>query len=155
MYYSDMNSSVTEADRIAGEGHRESVVISLIEVARSVEDQIEHSLSEHGLSWAKLGVLSRLVEAGEPLTLGEIAAKLQCVRSNVTQLIDRLESDGLVRRVDDPSDRRSIRAELTEKGRERHHVGAEAMNEVQARLLSNLGGAAEQVALGHLLQKLG
>jgi DNA-binding MarR family transcriptional regulator len=35
---------------------------------------------------------------------------------NVTGLVDHLERDGLVERVPDPEDRRSVRARLTEKG---------------------------------------
>ena len=34
----------------------------------------------------------------------------------MTQLVDRLEADGLVRRVADPTDRRSVKAEITDEG---------------------------------------
>jgi DNA-binding MarR family transcriptional regulator len=37
----------------------------------------------------------------------------------VTGLVDNLERDGLVKRVDDPNDRRSVYAEVTDLGRER------------------------------------
>ena len=76
-------------------------MFALLAAARAVEDRLEASLSALGLSLAKLNVLNRLAEANMPLTLGEIAARLNCVRSNVTQLVDRLEADGLVRREHD------------------------------------------------------
>src|SRR5688500_13348923 len=79
----------------------------------------------------KLTVLTHLVEAGESVTLSSLAERLSCVRSNVTQLVDRLESDGLVRRVADPSDRRSIRAVLTTLGAERQAAGAKQLAAVQ------------------------
>jgi DNA-binding MarR family transcriptional regulator len=53
------------------------------------------------------------------------------VKSNVTQLVDRLESDGLVRREADPGDRRSIRAVVTDSGRDRHVAGSQALAIVQ------------------------
>ncbi|TMG94648.1 MAG: MarR family transcriptional regulator, partial [Betaproteobacteria bacterium] len=74
------------------------------------EKRLEDALEKVGLSNAKFGALTHLVEAGEPLSLSECAARMTCVRSNITQLIDRLEADGLVRRVDDPADRRGVRA---------------------------------------------
>lgn len=74
-------------------------------------------MGEAGLSMAKYFVLQALAEAGEPLTLTELAAGQHCVRSNITQLVDRLEADGLVKRVDDPADRRTIRASLTASGK--------------------------------------
>jgi len=42
------------------------------------------------------------------------------VRSNITQLMDRLEKDGLVRRRADRDDRRSVLAELTPAGTQAH-----------------------------------
>jgi DNA-binding MarR family transcriptional regulator len=60
------------------------------------------------------------------------------VRSNITQLVDRLEADGLVRRVNDPSDRRSVRAELTELGVERQAAGAEEVARVQKEISGRL-----------------
>jgi DNA-binding MarR family transcriptional regulator len=60
------------------------------------------------------------------------------VRSNITQLVDRLEAEKLVTRSDDPRDRRSVRAELTAKGRERHAAGMRALDKVERHLLSRL-----------------
>jgi DNA-binding MarR family transcriptional regulator len=60
------------------------------------------------------------------------------VRSNITQLVDRLEADKLVVRSDDPRDRRSVRAELTEEGRSRHAGGLRALGEAERQLLSHL-----------------
>jgi DNA-binding MarR family transcriptional regulator len=56
---------------------------------------------------------------------------MACVRSNITQLVDRLEADGLVKREADPADRRSIRAIITDAGKERQHAGSIALARVQ------------------------
>jgi DNA-binding MarR family transcriptional regulator len=126
---------------------------SLLVAAHSLEDRIEGSLGELGLSLAKLNVLSRMVEADEPLTLGEIASRLKCVRSNVTQLIDRLESDGLVRREADPSDRRSTRAVLTPEGKERQQRGADELSRVNGEFEKSLSGES-RTALVRALNEL-
>ena len=57
-------------------------------------------------------------ELREPLSMGELADRLFCDASNVTGIVDRLESRGLVERQDDPSDRRVRRLVLTDAGRE-------------------------------------
>src|SRR5262245_62483769 len=93
---------------------------------QTVAARLEVVLEPLGLSLAKFGALAKLVAAGEPLPLGTLAERCACVRSNITQLVDRLEAEKLVVRSDDPRDRRSIRAELTAKGRERHAEGGKA-----------------------------
>ncbi|HZO19785.1 MAG TPA: MarR family transcriptional regulator, partial [Gemmatimonadaceae bacterium] len=86
------------------------------------------------LSMAKFKVVSLLADAGESLPLSEIASRQSCVRSNMTQLIDRMEADGLVRRVDDPTDRRSVRAAITPLGQERAEAGARLIKQVEDEL---------------------
>jgi DNA-binding MarR family transcriptional regulator len=126
---------------------------SLLHAAAAVEGKLEDALDKVGLSMAKQSALTKLAEAGEPLSLSELAARLACVRSNITQLVDRLEADGLVRRVDDPSDRRSIRAELTPLGRDKQAAGEAELGRVQSelsRLMSGSDLAALESALGAL-----
>jgi DNA-binding MarR family transcriptional regulator len=114
-----------------GAGSSPDLTLSLLGAAQAVETRIESSLSPLGLSLAKLNVLGILVGSTKPLTLGELAQTLACVRSNVTQLVDRLESDGLVKREADPADRRSIRAVITDAGRDRERAGSMALARVQ------------------------
>ncbi|HUQ46693.1 MAG TPA: MarR family transcriptional regulator [Gemmatimonadaceae bacterium] len=127
---------------------------ALLHAAQAVSDQMEGALNELGLSMAKQSALSKLAEAGEPLTLSELAARLSCVRSNITQLVDRLEADGLVRRVDDASDRRSVRAELTAVGIEKQKAGAEVMVRVQDELSKKVSNA-DMSALENALEAFG
>jgi DNA-binding MarR family transcriptional regulator len=115
-----------------------SVAFTVIAALNAVESRFEAALEPLGLSLAKLGALSRLVAAGEPLPLGTLAERCACVRSNITQLVDRLEADGLVARADDARDRRSIRAGLTAEGRRRQAAGLRALEEAEKELLSRL-----------------
>jgi DNA-binding MarR family transcriptional regulator len=113
----------------------------LLEAARSIQERLERALEGAGLSSAKYQALEALVQAHEPLTLGELAGRLKCVRSNITQLVDRLEADGLVRRVDDRADRRTVRAVVTELGAERQAAGADAIGRLQSELASRVDPA--------------
>lgn len=115
-----------------------SKVMSWIASGYRLEAKLEAALAAHDLSLAKLNVLTHLANARASLALSEIAAKLNCVRSNVTQLVDRLEDEGLVRRLYDPSDRRSVRAELTTLGRQRQREGAAALTAVAEGLAASI-----------------
>lgn len=125
----------------------------ILHAGAAVGDRIERSLEPLGLSLAKLGVLRHLVAAGDSLPLGHLAERLSCVRSNVTQLVDRLEGDGLVRRVPDPGDRRSVLATITEEGRRSYEAGARAQAEAEAGILAGLS-PEDQDRLAGLLDRL-
>lgn len=109
--------------------------------------RLDAALEGRGLSTAKFGALRVLAGSDEPLALGQLAERLACVRSNITQLVDRLEADGLVQRVPDPEDRRSKRAAITAEGRRRFEAGSRAKLEVERELLASLSPEeAEQLA---------
>lgn len=133
-----------------GAGSSGDLTMALLGAAQAVETRIESSLSPLGLSLAKLNVLGILVGSNTPLTLGELAQKLACVRSNVTQLVDRLESDGLVKREADPADRRSIRAVITDAGRDRERAGSIALAHVQ----DDISHVLARYDAGHIEQAL-
>src|SRR5438309_2530643 len=84
-----------------------ALTLLLLDAARAVEARAEDALADIGLSLAKLGALRHLVLATQPLTLSQLAERHCCGKSNVTQLVDRLEGDGLVARESDPEDRRT------------------------------------------------
>ena len=98
--------------------------VLLLQAAQRVEARFEAALGEQGLSIPKLAALKHLVAANEPIPLSRLADRMACVKSNITQLVDRLESEGLVERVSDSADRRCVRAAITDAGRERFERGA-------------------------------
>lgn len=111
------------------------------------------ALSHTGLSLAKLGALRHLAEANEPLPLGQLAERIACVKSNVTQLVDRLEADGMVRRMPDPADRRSVRAIITELGQTRYVAGMQALATAEETMMADFT-VAERNTLAELLLRL-
>src|SRR5438093_4736411 len=113
-------------------------LFAVLHASGVLESRVETRLSEVGLSLAKLAALHHLSRAGESLPLGQLADRLSCVKSNVTQLVDRLEADGLVSRATDAADRRSRLAVLTDAGRRAHQRGIDIQETAERALLGAL-----------------
>ncbi|HEY4130789.1 MAG TPA: MarR family transcriptional regulator [Gemmatimonadaceae bacterium] len=128
-------------------------ISSILHAAHALEAKVESTLGAVGLSMPKFSVLSELVATGQALSLSELANRLSCVRSNMTQLVDRLEADGLVRRVNCPEDRRSVKAEITDLGREKQAAGQAAYARLDAEFGSAVG-PTERNALEKMLSAL-
>ena len=128
-------------------------LFAVLHTSSVLESRVEAKLSEIGLSLAKLAALHRLSEAGESLPLGQLAERLSCVKSNVTQLVDRLEADGLVARAADQNDRRSRLAVLTDAGRSAYAKGRRIQLDAEEALFGTLT-AEESATLHALLAKL-
>ncbi|MFF7444655.1 MULTISPECIES: MarR family transcriptional regulator [unclassified Streptomyces] len=91
-------------------------VVELIgDVVARYHADFEEAAAEHALTGAQARLLSLL--SLEPLPMRKLAHKLRCEPSNVTGIVDRLESRGLVERRPDPADRRVKLAAVTEEGR--------------------------------------
>lgn len=135
-------------------GTEDKSIFALLGAAHALEAKVEAALERAGLSSPKYSVLSALVASSRPLSLSELANELSCVRSNMTQLVDRLESDGLVRRVQCPNDRRLVHAEITEEGRARQSKGADEIAQLHRDFAAKVQ-ADDRAALERLLLALG
>ena len=142
-----MNDLGVEAQRLYG-----PLLARVMQRGRDVEHRLEAALEPQRLSLTKLLLLHQLVQAEHPIPLGELSDLLGCARSNITQLIDRLESDGLVERQDDPTDRRSRLAAITPAGRARYAAGREAVAAAEGDMLAVIG-AADRGHLARLLDR--
>jgi DNA-binding MarR family transcriptional regulator len=80
--------------------------------------QIAAGLERHGLQIGEFDVLAALWRSGEPyrLTPGQLSRAMMLSSGAMTNRLDRLEAAGLIRREDDPQDRRGIRVALTPAG---------------------------------------
>ena len=78
----------------------------------------EEVFDRFSLSRGEVGALSALRIAGAPYRLSptRLAKGLMLSSAGITSRIDRLERRGLVRRLDDPDDRRGLIIELTDEG---------------------------------------
>ncbi|MFJ5707702.1 MULTISPECIES: MarR family winged helix-turn-helix transcriptional regulator [unclassified Streptomyces] len=100
--------------------HTDPVTLEVVELIGTVvaryHQEYEEAAATHSLTGAQARVLGLL--ALEPTPMRKIAEKLKCEPSNVTGIIDRLESRGLVERRPDPADRRVKLAAPTDEGRD-------------------------------------
>src|SRR5688500_6410283 len=87
----------------------------LIQLLLSQRGQLPVLAATLELSPAQCHVLY-VIEPGKPLPMKQLAASLSCDASNVTGLVDRLESRGLIRRVAGTADRRVKVLDLTPTG---------------------------------------
>lgn len=71
-----------------------------------------------------------------PKRAGELAARAAIQRPTLTSLVDGLEKDGRLRRVQVEADRRGVRLELTD-------TGMQDMRAIEARLAQQIEGVVE------------
>ena len=64
----------------------------------------------------RFDVLAQLQRAGKPLSMGDLSRRLMVTNGNVTGLVDRLKSEGLVDRRRSDGDRRVQIVSLTQAG---------------------------------------
>lgn len=122
LYDSRFRQAVRESGRSFSEKEIRTVeaMTALRITGRLVRQLMDRWAEKHGLSEGRLHVLFTLASAPQhQLPLGELADRLDVTPRNVTGLIDHLERDGLVGRIDDPDDRRLTYARLTPAGGKR------------------------------------
>lgn len=116
--------------------------------------EVEAVLLRHGLSSSAFDVLATLRRAGSPYQLspGDLLAMTMVSSGTMTNRIDQLEKAGLVERIHNPHDRRSVLISLTERGLAivEDAVGAHVEN--QHRLVAHLS-EEERAALNGLLKR--
>lgn len=92
----------------------------LAEAFLGVSRKLEEQLAGFDLKPLEFEVVIRLGRSpGSRLRMSDLAAQANITTSGITRIVDRLEEDGLVRRVACPTDRRGSFAELTEAGQAR------------------------------------
>jgi DNA-binding MarR family transcriptional regulator len=122
--------------------------------AKNMHMHMERWSEQHGLSEGRLQVLFRLIHApGNRQAMADLASALNVSPRNVTGLVDNLEKDGLVERIADPSDRRSVQAHLTEAGR--HKIAGLFGEGLRRQVPLTEGFSKEELAqLRHLCLRL-
>lgn len=104
-----------------------------LELHHQLHRIVDQAMTSVGLSLARAKVLMRLSEAG-PMNQATLAGLLGFAPRSVTDTVDALERDGLVRRSDDQHDRRARIVTITPSGCESlaaaQVVRGEAMDEI-------------------------
>ncbi|MEV5971687.1 MarR family transcriptional regulator [Streptomyces sp. NPDC051921] len=89
-------------------------------LARAIDKSAKASAAAHGVEHGEFDVLTTLQRSGPPyaLTAGAFLKASMVTSGAITNRIDRMEAKGLVERVRDGEDRRTIKIRLTEHGHE-------------------------------------
>ncbi len=109
------------------------------------------------LSFTTLSVLHTLSRKG-PLRLTELTATEQMTQPAITQMVRRLEQDGLIERRTDPRDARAVQLQLTARGVEIIEMRHEARVKQLTSLLDRLPPEERQAiaaalsALAHAIE---
>jgi DNA-binding MarR family transcriptional regulator len=132
-----------------------AVVFRVKRLARLFERATAKNFAAQGLEPAEFSVLSILRRTGPPhrLSAGKLGQALMLASGSTTNRIDRLEASGLIRRVDDPDDRRGVLVELTALGLRKVEAAVEHHLEIERELVSALSGPQQEQLIG-LLRKL-
>ena len=126
----------------------------LVECVTRIRRLLDSRLQVHGVSLARKRVLGALVDGPEPQSV--LAATLDLAPRTITEAVDALERDGLVRRGADPDDRRVRLVHLTAAGRRTNQHAMATRREVVDEVFAELsaGEKAElQQLLGHLRER--
>lgn len=85
-----------------------------------VDKTVKATAAEHGLDTGEFDVLTTLQRSGPPyaLTAGTFLKASMVSSGTITNRIDKMEAKGLVERVRDGEDRRTVKIRLTERGHE-------------------------------------
>ena len=114
-----------------------AMVTSVMRAHQILLARVHHALEPYGLTFAQFEALRLLAfSRNGKLPLGKIGGRLQVHPASVTNVIDRLESKGLVRRQQHPDDMRTTLAAITRTGRSVTKRATEALN---AQVFRNSG----------------
>jgi DNA-binding MarR family transcriptional regulator len=111
-----------------GQSGAMAAVTSIMRVQQILQSAVDGALRPHGLTFARYEALVLLTFSRRgSLPMRVMGERLQLHPTSVTNIVDRLEADGLVKRTPHPTDRRTTLAEITEPGRQRRAAATAAV----------------------------
>jgi DNA-binding MarR family transcriptional regulator len=104
-------------DQRIGPARTMAAVTSVMRVQQILLSAVDGALRPHGLTFARYEALVLLTfsRTGR-LPMRVMGERLQLHPTSVTNIVDRLQADGLVRRIPHPTDRRATLVEITDSG---------------------------------------
>jgi DNA-binding MarR family transcriptional regulator len=112
-------------------GDAMAAATSIMRAQQVVLAAVDGALRPFGLTFARYeGLVLLLFSRRGALPLGKMGQRRMIHPTSVTNIIDRLEEQGLVRRVPHPTDGRTTLAELTDDGRQLAKQATKAVNAV-------------------------
>ena len=144
------NSYANQCDLLpsgAEQNFEEKFFNLLMRINRLLRQLADQHQADGNCTPTQLFFLKRLHDAGAPQPISFFADGVFSNRSNASQMIDRLQAEGLVARVRNPNDRRSVLVELTASGVERLEDGHARHQQLAQALFAPLSTAERQTAI--------
>jgi DNA-binding MarR family transcriptional regulator len=91
-------------------------LFSILTSFEVLERYLEVELKHYDVSWIRFNIMSALYKNGGAMTPSEISGAVFREKNTITAVIKSLEKEGVVRREPSPSDRRSVKVVITDKG---------------------------------------
>lgn len=115
-------------------------------------EEMGKTFARHGLNGASFDVLATLLRSGPPhvLSPNQLLATMMVTSGTMTNRIDQLVKEGLVARVPNPDDKRSVHVQLTKLGQKTTDAAVTDHVEAQKRLVEGLK-ASDKTELNRLL----
>jgi DNA-binding MarR family transcriptional regulator len=126
------------------------------EIADQQKPGGEGSTSKRTNSYVDYGIFYRVsnnLSRKKELTMGELSIALSVPFSTATRMIDVLVTDGYIKRMQDPDDRRVVRVALTPDGEKLHRTIEKFTDEHVQSILSCLS-LEEQQSMFELIRKV-
>ena len=146
----------TDRETIArSDDHRAlRIWLRLLTCTQLIEKQVRGRLREQfATTLPRFDLMAQLERHPEGLKMNALSRLLMVTGGNVTAIVDQLESEGLVERLEEPADRRAFRIRLTKAGERSFGEMARAHEEWVVELLARLS-RREHEELLKLLAKL-
>ena len=128
--------------------------LRLLTCTQLIEKRVRAGLREDfNTTLPRFDLMAQLERHPEGLRMNELSRLLMVTGGNVTAIVDQLEKEGLVERLDEPEDRRAFRIRLTRSGEKSF---AEMARQHEQWVVELLGGLSrrEQDELLKLLAKV-
>ncbi|HYG54160.1 MAG TPA: MarR family transcriptional regulator [Burkholderiales bacterium] len=115
------------------------VWLRLLTCTQLIERTVRSRLREQfATTLPRFDLMAQLERHPEGLKMNELSRLLMVTGGNVTAIVDQLEKEGLVERLDEPADRRAFRIRLTRAGQKTFAEMARAHEEWVVELLGGL-----------------
>ncbi|HEY2579134.1 MAG TPA: MarR family transcriptional regulator [Streptosporangiaceae bacterium] len=132
-------------DRIGPAGTM-AAVTNVMRVQQILQSAVDAALRPHGLTFARYEALVLLLFSRQgSLPMKVMGQRLQLHPTSVTNIVDRLQADGLVERNTHPTDRRTTLVSITEAGRQRQKSATVALTDIDFGLVGLEAAQVEQL----------
>ncbi|MGH8740735.1 MAG: MarR family winged helix-turn-helix transcriptional regulator [Burkholderiales bacterium] len=113
--------------------------LRLLTCTQLIERQVRSRLrAQFATTLPRFDLMAQLERHPEGLKMNELSRLLMVTGGNVTAIVDQLEGEGLVERLDEPADRRAFRIRLTSAGERGFAEMARAHEEWVVELFSGM-----------------